>query len=47
MLERLLADHNAEQMAPMWPSVIDSPQLVDKTEREAYEEGDEYVYWPN
>ena len=47
MLERLLADHNAEQVAPMWPSVIDSPQLVDKTEREAYEEGDEYVYWPN
>ena len=47
MLEALLADHNAEQAEPMWPSVVDSPQLIDKTERVAYEEGDEYLYWPN
>ena len=46
-LEQLLAAHNAEQAAPMWPSVVDAPQLVDKHEREAYREGDEYVYWPN
>ena len=31
----------------MWPSVIDGPQLVDKTVNEPYVEGDEYVYWPN
>lgn len=46
-LERLLAAHNAEQASPMWPSVIDSPQLVDKHGRERFREGDEYVYWPN
>ena len=43
----LLAAHNAEQAEPLWPSVIDSPQLVDKTEADAYVPGDEYVYWPN
>lgn len=47
MLERLLAEHNAKQAEPLWPSVINAPQLVDKTEAETYEEGDEYVYWPN
>ena len=47
MLEGLLAAHNAEQTTPMWSSVIDAPQLVDKTEREDYVEGDEYIYWPN
>ncbi|MYD99058.1 MAG: sulfatase-like hydrolase/transferase [Gammaproteobacteria bacterium] len=47
MLEGLLADHNADQVTPMWPNVVDSPQFVDKTEREEYVEGDEYVYWPN
>lgn len=43
----LLDDHNAAQRDPLWPSVIDSPQLVDKTEAEPYAPGDEYVYWPN
>ena len=43
----LLDTHNAAQAEPLWPSVIDSPQLVDKTEAEPYVEGDEYVYWPN
>ena len=39
--------HNAEQAAPLWPSVIDSPQLIDKHHLMPYEEGDEYIYWPN
>ena len=43
----LLAAHNAAQVEPLWPSVIDSPQLVDKAEAAPYVEGDEYVYWPN
>ena len=43
----LLAAHNAAQAESMWHSVIDSPQLVDKTEAEAYAEGNEYVYFPN
>ena len=46
-LENLLAAHNDEQIGPLWPSVIDSPQLIDKHGGQDYEEGDEYIYWPN
>lgn len=46
-LEGLLAAHNAEQVEPLWPSVGGSPQLIDKTSNEPYEEGDEFIYWPN
>ena len=46
-LETLLAAHNAEQVEPLWPSVFNSPQLIDKTSNEPFEEGDEFVYWPN
>ena len=46
-LEALLAAHNAEQAEPLWPSVIQSPQRIDKTGIEPYAEDDEYIYWPN
>jgi len=46
-LEDLLARHNATQAAPLWPSVIEAPVLIDKTGAEPYVEGDEYSYWPN
>ena len=46
-LQALLDAHNAEQAAPMWPSVIESPQLIDKTGAQPYVEGDDYIYWPN
>ena len=46
-LEILLAKHNAEQAETLWPSVVDSPQLIDKHGGQEYEEGDEYIYWPN
>jgi len=46
-LEALLDAHNAEQAEPMWPSVIQSPQLIDKHGGQPFEEGDEYIYWPN
>lgn len=46
-LEGLLAVHNAEQAEPLWPSVIQAPQLIDKTSNAAYKEGDVYLYWPN
>ena len=46
-LEALLAAHNAQQARPLWPSVIDGPQLIDKTGAEPYKPGDEYIYWPN
>ena len=39
--------HNAQQARPLWPSVIDGPQLIDKTGAEPYGPGDEYIYWPN
>ena len=47
LLDALLDAHNAEQKAPLWPSVMRSPQLIDKHGGQAYEEGDEYLYWPN
>ncbi len=46
-LEALLDAHNAEQAEPLWPSVIDTPQLIDKHHTLPYEPGDEYIYWPN
>lgn len=46
-LEALLDAHNAEQAAPMWPSVLESPMLIDKHGGDPYEQGDEYIYWPN
>ena len=46
-LHKLLDEHNAEQASPMWPCVIESPVLIDKTSAEAYVAGDEYSYWPN
>ena len=46
-LEALLAAHNAEQVEPLWPTVFNSPQLIDKTTNEPMEEGDEFIYWPN
>ena len=46
-LAALLAAHNAEQMEPLWPSVIQAPIPIDKTTNAGYEEGDVYLYWPN
>jgi arylsulfatase A-like enzyme len=46
-LEALLAIHNREQAEPLWPSVFNAPQLIDKTSNEIHEEGDEFIYWPN
>ena len=46
-IETLLAAHNAEQVEPLWPSVFNAPQLIDKTSNEPFEEGDEFIYWPN
>ncbi|HCG70856.1 MAG TPA: sulfatase, partial [Gammaproteobacteria bacterium] len=46
-LEKLLAAHNAEQAPPMWPSVVDMVQPVDKDGTQPYVKGDEYMYFPN
>ena len=46
-LDNLLNKHNLEQIESMWPSVINGPILIDKHSGQQYEEGDEYIYWPN
>ena len=46
-LEALLAAHNAEQVDPFWPSVIQGPMLIDKHGGQPYTPGDDYIYWPN
>lgn len=46
-LSVLLAAHQASSRGPLYPPVLNSPQLVDKTAVDKYVEGDEYVYTPN
>jgi uncharacterized sulfatase len=46
-LRRLIAEHNAEQADPLWPSVAEMPVNIDKTLLEYDAPDDEYIYWPN
>ena len=46
-LQALLKAHNAEQAEPLWDSVIEGPIRIDKTGEDPWQEGDEYIYWPN
>jgi arylsulfatase A-like enzyme len=46
-LEGILDVHNAEQATPLWSSTTNSPQLIDKHGGQEYEQGDEYIYFPN
>jgi uncharacterized sulfatase len=46
-LDALLAAHQAGSRGPLYPPIINSSQLVDKTGADIYVEGDEYVYTPN
>ena len=46
-LRALLADHNAEQAPPLWPSAVRSPTNIDKTLLDADAPDDEFVYWFN
>lgn len=46
-LQRLLDAHNAEQIAPAWPSTMEAPINIDKTLTEADAPDDAYIYWPN
>jgi uncharacterized sulfatase len=43
----MLQAHNAEQAEPLWDTVIEGPVRIDKTTADSWEEGDEYIYWPN
>lgn len=46
-LQALLQAHNAEQAEPLWETVLEGPVRIDKTSEDQWEEGDEYIYWPN
>lgn len=46
-LTLLLARHQAESRGPLYPPIVNTPVLVDKTRAQPYVEGDEYVYTPN
>jgi uncharacterized sulfatase len=46
-MRRILADHDAEQAPPAWPSRVEMPINVDKTLAEPDAPDDVYVYWPN
>lgn len=46
-LKKVLSAHNAEQVVPLWPSVIEGPVSIDKTRADPILETDEYIYWPN
>jgi uncharacterized sulfatase len=43
----MLDDHNAEQVDPAWPALLESPIRIDKTLIDPYDPNDEYIYWPN
>jgi hypothetical protein len=43
----MLNKHNAEQIEPSWPALIESAIRVDKTLKDTQTPDDEYVYWPN
>ncbi len=46
-LQALLDAHNAQQAEPLFPSAIQDPVVIDKTEEEQMLETDEYIYWVN
>jgi uncharacterized sulfatase len=46
-LKRILAEHNADQAEPLWPTGGELPVNIDKTLLEPDAPDDEYIYWPN
>ena len=46
-MRAMLAAHNAEQVEPAWPALIEAPISIDKTLKDAESPEDEYIYWPN
>lgn len=43
----LLDAHQASSRGPLYPAVLESPIAVDKTLVDQFDDGDEYIYWPN
>ena len=46
-LMAMLEAHNAEQLEPAWPALLEAPISIDKTLADAESSDDEFVYWPN
>ena len=43
----LLDEHAASARMPLYPAVTESAITIDKTLVDRFEDGDEYIYWPN
>ena len=43
----MLDEHNATQVDPAWPSMLEGVIPTDRTSADPFEEGEEYNYWPN
>jgi uncharacterized sulfatase len=46
-MQGMLAAHNAQQLEPAWPSMIEAPIPIDKDLTVPDAPDDEYIYWPN
>ena len=46
-LEALLAAHHKDRKPALYPTTADMVTMIDKTLAERFEDGDEYIYWPN
>jgi arylsulfatase A-like enzyme len=46
-MQGMLAAHNAQQVEPAWPSLIEAPIPIDKDLTVPDAPDDEYIYWPN
>lgn len=46
-LTALLDAHHRHARKLLYPAVLEAPVAIDKTLAERFEEGDEYIYWPN
>ena len=42
-----LADFNSQQKAPLWPSLVEAPILIDKPLNRPQTIDDEFIYWSN
>ena len=46
-LMTLLDAHAAQARPALYPAVLESAITIDKTLVERFQEGDDYIYWPN
>ncbi len=46
-LRALLDAHQEGRKPTLYPPVTDNPIMIDKTLAQTFEEGDEFIYWPN